>query len=115
MEGRFPLLRDAFAEMRVHTTHGKVSLPSDYKGERFVVFSHPADFTPVCTTEFVAFQKRYGQVTDHVIVPATTDAERAKKHLKEYECFRLVVLSQAGVAPAWRTGSCEWTGWLSEC
>jgi len=61
MEGRFPLLGDAFPEMKVQTTHGKVSLPDDYKGDWFVLFSHPADFTPVCTTEFVAFQKRYDQ------------------------------------------------------
>ena len=61
MEGKFPLLGDAFPEMTVQTTHGKVSLPGDYKGEWFVLFSHPADFTPVCTTEFVAFQKRYDQ------------------------------------------------------
>ena len=61
MEGKFPLLGDAFPEMKVQTTHGKVSLPDDYKGDWFVLFSHPADFTPVCTTEFVAFQKRYDQ------------------------------------------------------
>ncbi len=61
MEGRFPLLGDAFPEMSVQTTHGKVSLPGDYKGDWFVLFSHPADFTPVCTTEFVAFQKRFDQ------------------------------------------------------
>jgi len=61
MEGKFPLLGDGFPEMQVQTTHGKVSLPGDYRGEWFVLFSHPADFTPVCTTEFVAFQKRYNQ------------------------------------------------------
>jgi len=61
MEGGFPLLGDAFPELKVQTTHGKVSLPDDYKGKWFVLFSHPADFTPVCTTEFVAFQKRYDQ------------------------------------------------------
>ena len=32
-----------------------MNLPDDLKGSRFVLFSHPADFTPVCTTEFVSF------------------------------------------------------------
>ncbi len=36
-------------------------MPDDYVGKWFVFFSHPADFTPVCTTEFVAFQKRYDE------------------------------------------------------
>lgn len=53
-----PLLGDKFPEMDVNTTHGPMSLPKDLKGEWCVFFSHPADFTPVCTTEFVAFQKR---------------------------------------------------------
>lgn len=54
-----PLLGDNFPKMKVQTTHGIKNLPEDYKGKWFVLFSHPADFTPVCTTEFVAFQKRY--------------------------------------------------------
>ena len=54
-----PLLGDQFPQMDVQTTHGPVSLPQAYAGKWFLLFSHPADFTPVCTTEFVAFQKRY--------------------------------------------------------
>lgn len=54
-----PLLGDKFPEMIVHTTKGEMVLPNDMKGKWFILFSHPADFTPVCTTEFVAFQKRY--------------------------------------------------------
>jgi len=53
-----PLLGDPFPELSVITTHGKMNIPGDFKGSWFVLFSHPADFTPVCTTEFVAFQKR---------------------------------------------------------
>ncbi len=61
MEGRMPLLGEKFPEIEVHTTHGKIKLPDAFKGKWFVLFSHPADFTPVCTTEFVAFQKRYDE------------------------------------------------------
>jgi peroxiredoxin (alkyl hydroperoxide reductase subunit C) len=56
-----PLLGDKFPELSVATTHGPMNIPGDLKGSWFVLFSHPADFTPVCTTEFVAFQKRYDQ------------------------------------------------------
>lgn len=54
-----PLIGDKFPDMEVTTTHGKLNLPKEYDGKWFILFSHPADFTPVCTTEFVAFQKRY--------------------------------------------------------
>ena len=56
-----PLLGDNFPEIEVQTTRGKMVLPKVFIGKWFVLFSHPADFTPVCTTEFVAFQKRYGE------------------------------------------------------
>lgn len=55
---RMPLIGDKFPEMEVVTTHGTMTLPNDMEGKWFILFSHPADFTPVCTTEFVAFQKR---------------------------------------------------------
>ena len=59
MPREIPLIGEKFPEMEVSTTHGIYKLPSDFKGRWFVLFSHPADFTPVCTTEFVAFAKRY--------------------------------------------------------
>lgn len=57
----FPLLGDKFPELEVQTTHGKMNIPGDLKGSWFVLFSHPADFTPVCTTEFHSFQKHYNE------------------------------------------------------
>lgn len=59
MEQSFPLIGSKFPSLSVKTTHGTINLPEDMKGKWFVLFSHPADYTPVCTTEFVAFQKRY--------------------------------------------------------
>jgi peroxiredoxin 2/4 len=56
-----PLIGDEFPQLEVQTTKGKKTLPDEYKGKWVVFFSHPADFTPVCTTEFVAFQKRYDE------------------------------------------------------
>lgn len=54
-----PLLGEKMPEMEVVTTHGTRKIPSDYAGRWLVLFSHPADFTPVCTTEFVAFANRF--------------------------------------------------------
>ncbi|MCR4396555.1 MAG: peroxiredoxin [Candidatus Saccharicenans sp.] len=53
------LIGEKLPEMEVQTTHGKKVLPKDYAGKWLVLFSHPADFTPVCTTEFVSFAKNY--------------------------------------------------------
>jgi peroxiredoxin (alkyl hydroperoxide reductase subunit C) len=58
-EFKMPLIGDKFSNLEVQTTRGKKKLPDAFKGKWFILFSHPADFTPVCTTEFVAFQKRY--------------------------------------------------------
>jgi peroxiredoxin (alkyl hydroperoxide reductase subunit C) len=57
-EKGIPLIGEKFPEMVVKTTHGQMKLPGDFEGKWFVLFSHPGDFTPVCTTEFVAFAKR---------------------------------------------------------
>lgn len=54
-----PLLGEKIPEFEAQTTHGTIKVPNDYKGKWLVLFSHPADYTPVCTTEFVAFQTRY--------------------------------------------------------
>jgi peroxiredoxin 2/4 len=52
----FPRLNEAAPDFKAKTTHGERSL-ADYKGKWLILFSHPADFTPVCTTEFIGFEK----------------------------------------------------------
>ncbi len=54
-----PLIGEKFPKLDVITTHGKINIPDDFQGKWFVLFSHPADFTPVCTTEFVSFAKHF--------------------------------------------------------
>jgi peroxiredoxin (alkyl hydroperoxide reductase subunit C) len=55
---QMPRLNEPAPAFKAPTTHGVKSL-SDYKGKWLILFSHPADFTPVCTTEFMAFAKHY--------------------------------------------------------
>ena len=52
-----PRIGDQAPEFRAMTTHGKLNFPGDYAGKWKILFSHPADFTPVCTTEFISFAK----------------------------------------------------------
>ena len=53
-----PRLNEPAPAFDAPTTHGRKTL-EDYRGQWLVLFSHPADFTPVCTTEFIAFANRH--------------------------------------------------------
>jgi len=55
-----PRLNEPAPAFKAKTTHGERSL-ADYKGKWLILFSHPADFTPVCSTEFMAFAKLHDQ------------------------------------------------------
>jgi peroxiredoxin (alkyl hydroperoxide reductase subunit C) len=56
---RMPLIGEKAPAFKAITTEGSVNFPDDYKGKWVILFSHPADFTPVCTTEFMTFAKAY--------------------------------------------------------
>lgn len=50
-----PRIGDIAPSFTAKTTQGQINFPSDYKGKWKILFSHPADFTPVCTSEFMTF------------------------------------------------------------
>ena len=51
-----PKIGETAPEFGANTTNGYIQFPQDYRGRWVILFSHPGDFTPVCTTEFITFQ-----------------------------------------------------------
>lgn len=59
-----PRLGDVAPAFTAITTQGPINFPSDFSGKWKILFSHPADFTPVCTSEFMTFAHRIKEYTD---------------------------------------------------
>jgi len=59
-----PLIGDDAPKFKAKTTMGEINFPEDYKGKWIIFFSHPADFTPVCTTEFMTFASMHKEFKD---------------------------------------------------
>ena len=57
-----PRIGDKAPAFKAVTTQGEIDFPKDYEGSWVILFSHPADFTPVCTSEFMTFATSGGQV-----------------------------------------------------
>lgn len=84
------VIGEKFPEVEVKTTHGVIKLPDYFteQGKWFILFSHPADFTPVCTTEFYALQKRIDQFRELGVEPIGLSVDQVFSHIKWMEWIK---------------------------
>ncbi len=84
------VIGEKFPEVEVKTTHGRIKLPDYFtkKGKWFILFSHPADFTPVCTTEFYAMQKRAEKFRELGVEPIGLSVDQVFSHIKWMEWIK---------------------------
>ncbi len=81
-ESRIPRILEQAPDFEAKSTHGVIKL-SDYtsKGKYVMLFSHPSDFTPVCTTEFIAFAKRQADWDRLNIQPIGVSVDSVFSHI----------------------------------
>lgn len=75
-----PRLNEPAPDFEANTTKGKMKL-SDLRGKWVVLFSHPADFTPVCSTEFAAFARRYEEFEKRNVQLLGLSVDSVQAHL----------------------------------
>ena len=65
-----PRIGDQAPSFTAVTTQGEINFPADYSGSWVILFSHPADFTPVCTSEFMTFatlEEKFAKVNTKLV------------------------------------------------
>ncbi|MHA1828327.1 MAG: peroxiredoxin [Candidatus Heimdallarchaeaceae archaeon] len=83
-----PMLGEKIPSFKAQTTHGKMEFPKDMHGNWWILFSHPADFTPVCTTEFIAFQKRFDKFAELNCKLVGLSIDQVFSHIKWVEWMK---------------------------
>lgn len=77
---RLPRINEPAPDFEAKSTHGVIRL-SDYKGKWVMLFSHPADFTPVCSTEFIQFARRAPDFQKLNVQPIGVSVDSVYSHI----------------------------------
>lgn len=91
-KNQLPLLGDSAPEFTAESTRGKINFPSDYFNKWKILFSHPADFTPVCTSEIVALasmQEDFEKLNTQIVVLSTDGLNSHIEWCRSMESLKL--------------------------
>ena len=89
-----PRIGDQAPAFEAVTTQGKIRFPEDFKGKWKILFSHPADFTPVCTSEFMTFASRTAEFEAYGMIQpgeSATQAVRAVFFIDPKNVIRTII------------------------
>jgi peroxiredoxin 2/4 len=87
-ETRIPLLGETIPSFTAHSTKGNIKFPDDYFGKWKILFSHPSDFTPVCTSELLELaylQTDFNELNTALLVISTDGLNSHLEWIKSME------------------------------
>jgi len=90
-QGNIPLIGDVAPSFTAESTTGKINFPADYSGKWKILFSHPADFTPVCSSELLelgALQGDFDQLGVKLVVLSTDALDKHTQWVKSIETLK---------------------------
>jgi peroxiredoxin (alkyl hydroperoxide reductase subunit C) len=90
-ETRIPLLGEMAPQFTAETTKGRITFPDDYAMKWKILFSHPADFTPVCSTEIMelaSLQEEFDKLGTKLVVISTDGLESHLQWIKSLESIK---------------------------
>ena len=76
-----PRIGDPAPAFTALTTQGEINFPGDYEGKWVILFSHPADFTPVCTTKLMTFASMQQQFAEAIRIADSTSSTVSSANL----------------------------------
>lgn len=111
-----PMIGEPAPAFKAKTSMGEVNFPADYKGKWVILFSHPADFTPVCTTEistFAAMRKDFEELNTAVIGLSVDSVHSHKAWLRDIDELKWAgpdtkvwfpIIDDLGMEVSWKYG-----------
>ena len=94
---KMPLIGDSAPNFRAKSTHGDIDFPNNYYGKWKIIFSHPADFTPVCTTEILELASMQDDFKDLNTAIFVISTDRLNSHIAWVKSMESINYKEKGL------------------